>query len=140
MAVHCYDSYVAQVAEVSVARDATIRVHRVVCAIDCGLAVDPRNVRAQMEGGILMGMSAALWGRITFAQGRVQQSNFHDYRLLRINDAPDIEVHIVRGGDTPLGVGEAGLPPIAPAIANAVAAATGKRVRNLPFSLSALPS
>jgi isoquinoline 1-oxidoreductase subunit beta len=135
IAVHCYDSYVAQVAEVSVARDGAIRVHRVVCAIDCGLAVDPRNVRAQMEGGILMGLSAALWGRITLEQGRVQQSNFHDYRLLRIHEAPDIEVHIAPGGgDTPLGVGEAGLPPIAPAVANAVAAATGKRVRTLPFT------
>jgi isoquinoline 1-oxidoreductase beta subunit len=134
IAVHKFDSYVAQVADVSVAPDGAIKVHRVVCAIDCGIAVDPRNVRAQVEGGILMGLSAALYGRITLGGGRAQQSNFHDYRLLQIGETPDIEVHIVQAGEEPLGVGEAGLPPIAPAVANAIAAATGKRLRTLPLT------
>lgn len=132
LALHRFDSYVAQVADVSVAKDGAIRVHRVVCAIDCGIAVDPQNVRAQMEGGIIMGLTAALHGRITLREGRVQQSNFHDYPMLRIDETPDIEVHIIEGGPDPLGVGEAGVPPIAPAVANAIAA-VGTRIRNLPL-------
>jgi isoquinoline 1-oxidoreductase subunit beta len=127
-ALHQFDSFVAQVAEVSVAPDGSVRVHRVTCAVDCGFAVDPANVRAQMEGAIGMGLSAFLHGRITLTAGRVDQSNFHDYRLLRINEMPAIDVHILSGGPKPLGVGEAGLPPIAPAVANAMAKLTGQRI------------
>jgi isoquinoline 1-oxidoreductase beta subunit len=133
IAVHSHDSYVAQVADVSVSANGDIKVHRVVCAVDCGIAVDPHNVRAQMEGGTLMGLASTLYGRISFAGGRVEQGNFDDYRMLRIHDAPAIDVHIVNGGPSPLGVGEAGPPPIAPAVANAVAAATGERIRALPL-------
>jgi isoquinoline 1-oxidoreductase beta subunit len=132
IAFHPFDSYVAQVAEVSVSRDGGVRVHRVVCAVDCGVAVDPLNVRAQMEGGIGMGLSAALYGAITLTNGRVDQANFNDYRILRINEMPDIQVHIIPGSDRPRSIGEAGLPPIAPALTNAIAAATGKRIRELP--------
>ncbi|GAB4022638.1 xanthine dehydrogenase family protein molybdopterin-binding subunit [Spirosoma koreense] len=127
-------SYVAQVVEVSVA-DKQIQVHRVVCAIDCGLAVNPDGVRAQMEGGIVYGLTAALFGEITFAHGRVQQSNFHDYRILRLAETPDIEVHIAPSTARMGGAGEPGVAPIAPALANALFAATGKRVRQLPLTL-----
>lgn len=125
-------SYVAQVAEVSV-KDGQIRVHRVVCAIDCGLAVNPDGVIAQMEGGIIYGLTAALYGEITFAKGRVQQSNFHDYRILRMDEMPVIEVYIVPSTERMGGAGEPGVAPIAPAVANAVFAATGKRLRSLPL-------
>lgn len=131
-----FGTVVAQVAEVSIAADGTIRVHRVCCAVDCGLAVNPDIVRQQMEGAILFGLSAALYGEISIEGGAVQQSNFHDYRVLRLADAPDIDVHIVPGGTEPSGVGEPGVPPIAPAVANAVYAATGQRLRTLPLRLS----
>jgi isoquinoline 1-oxidoreductase beta subunit len=124
------------VAEVTVHADNSFRVDRVVCAVNCGLAVNPDNVRAQMEGGIGFGLSAALFGAITIKDGGVEQSNFHDYRVLRINEMPPIEVHIVPSADKPTGVGEPGVPPIAPAVANALAAATGKRLRKLPLSLA----
>lgn len=127
-------SYVAQVVEVSV-RDTQIQVHRVVCAIDCGLAVNPDGVVAQMEGGIVYGLTAALYGEITLKEGRVQQSNFHDYPMLRLNEAPVIEVHIVPSTERMGGAGEPGVAPIAPALANALFAATGKRFRNLPLRL-----
>ena len=127
-----FQSCVAQVAEVSV-RDGSVRVHRVVCAADCGQVVNPGTLRAQMEGGINFGLSAALHGEITLAAGRVQQSNFHDYPLLRMHEAPDIEVHLVASAEAPTGAGEPGVPPIAPAVANAVFAATGKRIRRLPL-------
>jgi isoquinoline 1-oxidoreductase beta subunit len=133
IAIHSHDSYVAQVADVSVSADGEIKVHRVVCAIDCGIAVDPHNVRAQMEGGILMGLASTLHGRISFAGGEVEQANFDDYRMLRMPEAPAIEVHLINGGSSPLGVGEAGPPPIAPAVVNAIAAATGARMRVLPL-------
>jgi len=125
-------SYVAQVVEASV-NAGQVRVHRVVCAIDCGLAVNPDGVVAQMEGGIVYGLTAALYGEITFAEGRVQQSNFHDYRMLRINEMPVIEVHIVPSSERMGGAGEPGVAPIAPALANALFAATGKRIRSLPL-------
>jgi isoquinoline 1-oxidoreductase beta subunit len=131
-----FGTIVAQVAEVSVAADGSIRVHRVCCAVDCGLAVNPDIVRQQMEGGILFGLSAALHGEISIEDGAVQQSNFHDYRVLRLADAPAIDVHIVPGGEEPSGVGEPGVPPIAPAVANAVYAATGQRLRSLPLRLA----
>ena len=133
-----FDSYVAQVAEASVADDGTVRVHRVVCAVDCGRVVNPDTVVAQMEGGIIFGLTAALKGEITLERGRVQQRNFHDYPMLRMNEAPDIEVYIVPSTEHPTGVGEPGVPPVAPAVANAIFAATGKRVRRLPVRASDL--
>jgi isoquinoline 1-oxidoreductase beta subunit len=129
-----FGSFVAQVAEVSV-RDGAVRVHRVVCAVDCGLVVNPDTVVAQMESGIVYGLTAALKGEITIAQGRVVQSNFHDYPLLRFDEMPAIEVHLIESDEPPGGVGEPGTPPIAPAVANAVFAATGKPVRRLPIRL-----
>jgi isoquinoline 1-oxidoreductase beta subunit len=131
-----FDSYVGQVAEVSVDKDGGVRVHRVVCAVDCGQVVNPDSVKAQMEGGIIFGLTAALKDEITFERGRVQQRNFHDYPMLRINEAPAIEVYIVPSTEKPTGVGEPGVPPVAPAVANAIFAATGKRVRKLPIRLS----
>jgi len=110
-----------------------VRVLRVVCAIDCGMVVNPDTVVAQMESGIVYGLTAALKGEITIKNGRVEQDNFHDYPLLRIDEMPDIEVHIVKSSEHPGGVGEPGTPPIAPAVANAVFAATGKPVRRLPI-------
>lgn len=131
-----FDSYVAQVMEVSVGKGGEIRVHRVVCAVDCGRVVNPDTVKAQMEGGIIFGLTAALKDEITFDKGRVQQRNFHDYPMLRMNESPEIEVHIVPSTEAPTGVGEPGVPPVAPALANAIFAATGKRVRKLPIRLS----
>jgi isoquinoline 1-oxidoreductase beta subunit len=131
-----FDSYVAQTAEVSVDKDSNIRVHRMVCAVDCGRVVNPDTVKAQMEGGIIFGLTAALKDEITLENGRVQQRNFHDYPMLRINEAPEIEVYIMPSTENPTGVGEPGVPPVAPAVANAIFAATGKRVRKLPIRLS----
>jgi isoquinoline 1-oxidoreductase beta subunit len=128
-----FGSHVAQVAEVSVTAAGEITVHRVVCAVDCGPVVNPDTVRAQMESGIVFGLSAALYGRITFKEGRVEQSNFHDYPLLRMNAMPRVEVYLVDSGAPMGGVGEPGTPPIAPAVANAIFAATGKRIRRLPI-------
>jgi isoquinoline 1-oxidoreductase beta subunit len=129
-----YGSYVAQIAEVSCDVSAgSIRIHRVVCAIDCGTAVNPLGVKAQMEGAINFGLAATLKSAITLEHGRVQQSNFNDYEVLRMNDAPPvIDVYIVPSSDPPGGCGEPGVPPIAPAVGNAIFAATGKRIRRLP--------
>ena len=138
IAVHeSFNTVVAQVAEVSVKPDGTLRVDRVVCAVDCGVAVNPDVITAQMEGGIGFGLSAALYGAITLNEGRVEQSNFHEYRPLRINEMPKVEVHIVASSEKPTGVGEPGVPLIAPAVANAIFSATGKRLRNLPLKLQA---
>ena len=123
---------VAQVAEVSVSGMGEVQVHRVVCAIDSDLVIHPEMVKAQMEGGIVFGLTAALKRSITYENGRVEQSNFHDYPLLRMDEMPEIEVHLLPGGILPSGVGEMGVPPIAPAVMNAVFAATGIRVRHLP--------
>jgi len=134
VAVHeSFGSLVAQVAEVSVTKAGEVTVHRVVCAVDCGPVVNPDTVRAQMESGIVFGLSAALYGEITFKDGRVQQSNFHDYPILRMDAMPKIEVFIVDSTAPMGGVGEPGTPPIAPAVANAIFAATGKRIRKLPI-------
>jgi isoquinoline 1-oxidoreductase beta subunit len=133
--VKSFDSYVAEVAEVSLQGDGTIKVHRVVCAVDCGVAVNPDVIRAQMEGGIAFGLSAALYGEVTLDAGAVQQTNFHQYRQLRLPEMPIVEVHIVPSAEPPTGVGEPGVPPIAPAVANAVFALTGKPVRKLPIKL-----
>jgi isoquinoline 1-oxidoreductase beta subunit len=132
-----YGSYVAQVAEVSVTADSTVRLHRVVCAIDCGIAVNPETIEGQMEGAIVYGLSAALKGEITIDRGRTVQGNFDDYPLLTIDEMPAIEVYIVPSMEAPEGIGEPGLPPIAPAVLNAVFAATGKRIRRLPIRLRA---
>jgi isoquinoline 1-oxidoreductase subunit beta len=127
-------SYVAQVVEISVV-DGKITIERIVCAIDCGLAVNPDGVRAQMEGGIIFGLTAALYGEITLTKGLVNQSNFHDYPLLRTNQIPRIEVHIVDSHEKMGGAGEPGVPPVAPALANAIFAATGKMNRVLPIKI-----
>jgi isoquinoline 1-oxidoreductase beta subunit len=129
-----FGTYVAQVAEVSADdKSGKIRVHRVVCAVDCGAVVNPDTVAAQMEGGIIFGLSAALHEQVHFDKGGVKTGNFSDYPLLTIQEAPDIKVHIVTSGDPLGGIGEPGVPPIAPAVANALFAATGRRVRQLPF-------
>ncbi|MEM7221015.1 MAG: xanthine dehydrogenase family protein molybdopterin-binding subunit [Pseudomonadota bacterium] len=130
-----FGSYVAQAAEVSVAEN-KINVHRVLCVVDCGVAVNPDVVRAQMEGGVMFGLTAALYGKVELENGRVQQSNFHDYPILRMNEAPTVEVVIIDNQEAPTGVGEPGLPPIAPAVANAVFAITGRRLRSLPLTLA----
>ena len=126
-------TYLSQIAEVEVSKDGEVSVRRVVCALDCGQTVNPDTIVAQIEGGIIFGISAALWGEITLKNGRVEQNNFNDYRVLRINESPVIEVHLVKSTEAPGGIGEPGTIGIAPAIANAVFAATGKRVRKLPI-------
>ena len=127
-----YESYVAQVAEVSVVGGA-IRVHKVLCVIDCGLAVNPDVVRAQMEGSVVYGLSAALHGNLEVENGAIRESNFHDYPIVRMHEAPDVEVIIVDSDEPPTGVGEPGVPPVAPAVANAVFATTGRRLTSLPL-------
>jgi isoquinoline 1-oxidoreductase beta subunit len=135
VAVHAsFGSYIAQVAEISVSKSGRIRVHRVVCAVDCGRIVNPDTIVAQMESAIVFGLTAALYGEITIKDGRIEQGNFHDYPLLRLDETPRIEVHIVPGSDEPGGIGEPGVPPIAPAVANALFALSGARVRSLPLT------
>ena len=130
-----FGTYVAQVAEVSVDKaSGRITVHRITCAVDCGSVINPAIVTAQMEGGIIMGLSAALKEKVEFADGGVQSANFGDYELLRMSETPEIEVHIVTSRDPLGGVGEPGVPPVAPAVANAVFAATGARLRTLPMT------
>jgi isoquinoline 1-oxidoreductase beta subunit len=127
-----FGTYVAQVVDLAVAEDGTVRVDKVVCAVDCGVVINPDTVVAQIEGGIVYGLTAALYGEITLAKGRVVQSNFDDYPALRIDEMPTVEVHIVKSGDAPGGLGEPGTSGIAPAVTNAIFAATGKRLRKLP--------
>jgi CO/xanthine dehydrogenase Mo-binding subunit len=129
-----FASYASQIAEVSV-KNNQLTIHKIVCVIDCGLAVNPDIVAAQMESGIIYGLSAALYGEITLKDGAVQQTNFHDYAALRINETPEIEVVIIESDEAPTGVGEPGLPPVAAAVANGIFAATGKRLRSLPLKL-----
>jgi isoquinoline 1-oxidoreductase beta subunit len=128
-----WGSYLAQVAEVSVSKSGEVRVHRIVCAVDCGTVVNPDTVKAQAEGGIVFGISGALYGEVTLKNGRVEQSNFHDVRVLRINETPKIEVYLVRNLEAPGGFGEPPTAVTAAALANAVFAATGKRIRKLPL-------
>jgi isoquinoline 1-oxidoreductase beta subunit len=128
-----WDTYLAQVADVEVTGAGEIRVRRIVCAVDCGTIVNPDTVTAQIESGVVYGISGALWGEITLKDGRVEQSNFSDYRVLRMNETPPIEVHLVRNREAPGGIGEPGTAATAPALANAVFAATGKRIRQLPL-------
>ena len=128
-----YGTYLAEVAEVSVT-SGTLKVHRVVCAVDCGLMVNPAIVESQIESGIIFGLTAALWGDITLAGGRVQETNFDRYRLMRLNEAPVIEVRLLESTEAPGGVGEPSTAVVAPAVCNAIFAATGKRLRELPIS------
>jgi isoquinoline 1-oxidoreductase beta subunit len=128
----------AQVAEVEVSKDGAVRVRRVVCAVDCGTVVNPDTVRAQLEGAIIFGITAALYGEITLKNGRVEQTNFDNYQMLRINEAPLIEVYIVQSSEPPGGIGEPGTSAIVPAVTNAIFAASGKRLRKLPIDTSAL--
>lgn len=137
-AFYCYGSYVAQVAEVAIGTDGNVRVKRVVCAIDCGMVVNPDTVEAQMQSAIVYGLTATLKKGITIGKGRVQERNYHDYPVLRINEMPHIEVHIVPSNENNGGVGEPGVPPIAPAVANAIFAATGRRIRRLPITADEL--
>jgi len=127
-----FGSYAAEAAEVSVQKG-IIRVHRVVAAVDCGTVVNLSGAEAQVQGGIIDGLSAALFGEVTVAEGRVTQKNFGDYRLLRIDEAPAIDVYFMPSTQAPRGLGEPPVPPIAPAVANAIFAATGQRLRRLPL-------
>jgi isoquinoline 1-oxidoreductase beta subunit len=128
----------AHVAEVEVAKDGTVRVRRVVCAVDCGIVVNPDTVRAQIQSAVMFGITAALYGEITVKNGRVEQSNFDSYQMLRIDEAPEVEVYIVQSLEPPGGMGEAGTSAIVPAVANAIFAATGKRLRKMPVDPAAL--
>ena len=128
-----YTSHIAQVAEVSV-ENGRLRIHKITCVIDCGQPVNPRIIESQLESGIVFGLSAALWGDVTLRGGRVQQRNFNDQRVLRMNELPALDVHVIAGDARPGGVGETAVPPVAPAICNAIFAATGKRLRTLPIA------
>jgi isoquinoline 1-oxidoreductase beta subunit len=133
-----FGTYMAHVAEVEVAKDGAVRVRRVVCAVDCGTVVNPDTVRAQIQSAVIFGITAALHGEITLKDGRVQQGNFDTYQMLRMNEAPAIEVYIVQSFEPPGGMGEAGTSAIVPAVANAIFAATGKRLRKLPVDTTVL--
>jgi isoquinoline 1-oxidoreductase beta subunit len=128
-----FKTFVAQVAEVSVDNEGNVKVERVVCAVDCGTPINPDVIVAQMEGGIGFGLGAALHSAITLKDGKVEQNNFDGYQVLRIAEMPKVEVHIVQSGEAPTGVGEPGVAPVGPAVANAIFAATGKRLHSLPF-------
>ncbi|MBT4493039.1 MAG: xanthine dehydrogenase family protein molybdopterin-binding subunit, partial [Gammaproteobacteria bacterium] len=131
----CFATDVAEIAEVSV-EHGRIKVHKVTCVVDCGIAVTPDIVRAQMEGGIMFALTAALHGRLDLENGEIVQSNFHDYQILRMDESPEVEVVIIESEDDPTGVGEPGVPPLAPAVASALYAATGQRLRSLPLKLA----
>lgn len=131
-----FGSIVAQVAEVSVSPDKRIRVHRVTCVIDCGLAINPNLVRQQMESGIVYGLSAALNDEVRIEKGQVQQTNFHNNPVLRFDECPVIDTEVIASDENPEGVGEPGTPPVAPAVANALFTLTGQRLRRLPLKLA----
>jgi isoquinoline 1-oxidoreductase beta subunit len=133
-----FATYMAQIAEVEVPKDGAVRVRRVVCAVDCGTVVNPDTVQAQIQSAIMFGVTAALYGEITLKDGRVEQTNFDTYQILRMNEAPAVEVYIVQNFEPPGGMGEAGTSAIGPAVANAVFAATGKRLRKLPIDMTVL--
>jgi isoquinoline 1-oxidoreductase beta subunit len=133
-----FASSIATVVEASVDADGEVKLRRVVCACDTGIVVNPDTVVAQLQGGLIFGLTAAMFGEITLDKGRVQQSNFHDYRMLRINETPPIEVHIVQSGEAPGGIGETGTVAGPPALVNAIFAATGKRLRRLPIDREVL--
>jgi CO/xanthine dehydrogenase Mo-binding subunit len=128
-----YTTLMAQIAEISV--DAgELKVHKITCVVDCGQMVNPRIVESQIESGIVFGLSAALWGEVTIVAGRVQQTNFNSYRVLRGNEMPDLDVHLLESDEAPGGIGEPAVAPVAPAICNAIFTATGKRLRTLPIA------
>ena len=133
-----FGSHLATIAEAEVDRNGEVKVRRIVCAVDCGIAVNPDTIAAQIEGGLIFGLSAALHSQITIANGRVQQSNFNDYRIMRINEAPLIEVHLIPSDETPGGIGEPGTVAAAPSLANALFAVTGVRLRQLPVDRDVL--
>ena len=129
--MHAFGSFFSIVIDVAV-DNGEVQVKRVVCAVDCGMSVNPNTIEAQVQGGIIFGITGALYGEITIEDGRVVQSNFTDYRMLRINETPPIEVHLVKSGEAPGGIGEPGTAATAAALSNAIFAATGKRLRKLP--------
>jgi isoquinoline 1-oxidoreductase beta subunit len=135
---NAFGSYMALVAEIEIAKSGDVRVRRVICAVDCGIVVNPDTIRAQMQSAVVFGITAALHGEITLKGGRVEQANFDTYQMLRIDEAPRIEVHIVPSNEAPGGMGEAGTSAIVPAVTNAIFAATGKRLRQLPVDISKL--
>jgi isoquinoline 1-oxidoreductase beta subunit len=128
-----FGSFIATVTEAEVDAQGEVRVHRIVCAVDTGIVVNPDTVEAQLQGGLIFGLTAALYGKITINKGRVQQSNFNDYRMLRINEIPQIEVHLIKSGEAPGGIGETGATAAPPSLGNALYAATGIRLRHLPI-------
>jgi isoquinoline 1-oxidoreductase beta subunit len=128
-----FGSFIATVAEAEVDGNGEVHVRRMISAVDAGIVVNPDTVVAQLQGGLIFGLTAALWGKITIARGRVQQSNFNDYRMLRIHEIPQIEVHLIKSGEAPGGIGETGATAAPPALGNAVFAATGIRLRHLPI-------
>src|SRR3982074_1706468 len=133
-----FATYMAHVAEVEVSRSGAVRVRRVVCAVDCGTVVNPDTVRAQIQSAIMFGITAALYGEITLKDGRVEQTNFDTYQILRMKEAPAVEVHIIQNSEPPGGIGEAGTSAIVPAVTNAIFLATGKRLRRLPIDATVL--
>jgi isoquinoline 1-oxidoreductase beta subunit len=135
---NAFGSFLAMVAEVEVAKSGEVRVRRVVCAVDCGIAINPDTVRAQIQSAVMFGVTATLYGEITLKDGRVEQNNFDSYQILRINEAPAVEVHIIQSSESPGGMGEAGTSAVVPAVTNAIFAATGKRLRRLPVDTAAL--
>jgi isoquinoline 1-oxidoreductase beta subunit len=135
-----FGSYVSQVAEVEVAADGSVKVNRIVCAVDCGIVVNPDTIEAQVQGGAIFGLTAVLHGSITFKDGRVEQGNFDTYLPMRIDEVPVIETHLVKSAEAPGGIGETATAAIAPAVMNAVFAATGKRLRTLPIDTDLLKS
>jgi isoquinoline 1-oxidoreductase subunit beta len=137
---HVFATYMAQVAEVEVSKAGDVRVRRVTCAVDCGIAVNPDTIRAQIQSAVMFGISAALYGEITLKNGRVEQSNFDSYQVVRMNEAPIVDVHIVKSTEPPGGMGEAGTSAVVPAVSNAIFAATGKRLRKLPIDTALLKS
>jgi isoquinoline 1-oxidoreductase beta subunit len=132
-----YTTHLAQVAEISIA-GGELKVHKIVCVVDCGQMVNPRIVESQIESGIVFGLSAALWGEVTLVGGKVQQTNFNNYRLLRNNELPELDVHLVDSDAPPGGIGEAAVPLVAPALCNAIFTATGRRLRALPIGTQTL--
>jgi isoquinoline 1-oxidoreductase beta subunit len=133
-----FASFLATVVEAEVDAQGEVKIRRVTAAIDTGIAINPDTIEAQLQGGFIFGITAALYGEITIKQGRVQQSNFHDYRMLRINETPPIEVHVIKSGEAPGGIGEAGTTGIIPALRNAIYAATGVPLRRMPIDRRAL--
>ena len=128
-----FGTIVCEVVEISQPAAGSLKVHRVACAVDCGIVINPNQVEAQMQGGIVHGLNAALWGQVTFTAGKANQKNFNNYRMIRMSEMPQITVQVVQSGVSPSGIGEPGVPPIAPALANAYSRLRGSRVRTLPF-------